>query len=61
MEERSLVVIISPLIALMKDQVRAMTSRSVRSVYVGDCESEDAVAAVCSGTYQLVYMSPGPY
>ena len=57
-EERSVVVIVSPLIALMKDQVSAMKRRGVKSVYVGDCESEDAVAAVCSGAYQLVYMSP---
>lgn len=57
-EERSVVVIVSPLIALMKDQVRVMNGRGLKSVYVGDCESEDAVAAVCSGTYQLVYMSP---
>ena len=53
-----MVVIVSPLIALMKDQLRAMNGRDVKSVYVGDCDSEYAVAAICSGTYQLVYISP---
>ena len=27
-------------------------------VYVGDCDDKKAVAAVCSGQYQLVFMSP---
>ena len=32
----SVVVIVSPLIALMKDQVRAMTARNVAAVYAGE-------------------------
>ena len=53
----SIAVIISPLVALMKDQVRSMTERHVSSVYVGDADAETE-AAVCSGHFQLVFISP---
>ena len=56
---KSIVVVVSPLIALMKDQVLAMEARNVRAVYVGDCTEEGSEATeICSGKYQLVYMSP---
>ena len=35
--EPSIVIIVSPLIALMKDQVRSMTERGMTAVFVGDC------------------------
>ena len=54
----SIVVVVSPLIALMKDQVRAMTKKGVTAAFVGDCCSESEVSRVCEGSYQLVYMSP---
>ena len=54
-KERSIVIVVSPLVALMKDQVRAMTERNVQSVFVGDADDEDEV---CEGKYQLVFMSP---
>ena len=54
----SIVVVVGPLIALMKDQVRAMTEKNILAVYVGDLTDEDAIGEVCSGKYQLVYMSP---
>lgn len=53
----SIVVVVSPLIALMKDQVRAMTDRGVKAVFVGDCD-EEGIDGVCAGSYQLVYLSP---
>ena len=57
-EGRSIVVIVSPLISLMKDQVRAMKERNMRAVYVGDCtDDERAATDTCAGKYQLVYMS----
>ena len=53
----SIVVVVSPLIALMQDQVWAMTEHGVRAVYAGD--AEDTVEAdMCAGLYQLVYFSP---
>ena len=47
----------SPLIALMKDQVRAMADRGMRAVFVGDCD-EEGIARVCAGLYQLFSLSP---
>ena len=35
----SIVIVVSPLIALMKDQVRAMVERNVSAVYIGDGRS----------------------
>ena len=48
----------SPLIALMKDQVRAMKENGMSAVYVGDLRDDDAIAEVCTGKNQVVYMSP---
>ena len=53
----SIVVVVSPLIALMKDQVHATKERGMRTVFVGDCDEEET-ANVCAGSYQLVYLSP---
>ena len=53
----SIVVVISPLIALMQDQVRAMTERGVKAVYAGGVDDK-LEADVCAGDYQLVYFSP---
>ena len=56
---QSVVVVVSPLIALMKDRVRAMKEKAVSAVYVGDLSDDDrAISKVCNEEYQLVYMSP---
>jgi len=52
----SIVIVVSPLIALMKDQVRAMVERNVSAVYIGDAEV--SVDEVYEGKYQLVFISP---
>ena len=57
-ESQSVAVVISPLVALMKDQVRRMAERDMTAVYVGDIDADETVADVCGGQYQLVYMSP---
>ena len=54
---KSIVVVISPLIALMKDQVRQMSQRNISAVYVGDAD-EELETKICDGKFQLVYMSP---
>ena len=54
---QSVAVIVSPLIALMKDQVRAMTQRNVSAVYAGEAEGETE-RDICCAKYQLVYLSP---
>ena len=49
---QSVVIVVSLLIALMKDQVRQMTERDVRAVYVG--ETDDATETeVCEGKLGL--------
>ena len=58
---QSVVVVVSPLIALMKDQVRAMKEKAVSAVYVDDLSDQQGLqrsSKVCNGEYQLVYMSP---
>ena len=42
----SIVVVVSPLIALMKDQVRTMKEKGMSAVYVGDLRDDDAIAEV---------------
>ena len=54
----SIVIVVSPLVALMKDQVRCMTERDVRAVFVGDADDDSSVDEICEGKYQLVFMSP---
>lgn len=53
----SIVVVISPLVSLMKDQVSAMCKRNVSAVYVGDV-NEEGFRDICRGKKQLIYMSP---
>ena len=53
--------VVSPLIALMKDQVQSFRKRGVSAVYVssdGDPECEDMKTGVLEGRYQLVFISP---
>ena len=57
-EKQAIIVLVSPLVALMKGQVRAMAERSVRAVYVGDVKKDAEVVTICAGSYQLVFLSP---
>lgn len=51
----SVVLVVSPLIALMKDQVERLKVKGVKAVYGGDqCEME----LFFQGHYQLVFLSP---
>ena len=52
-----IVVVVSPLVALMKDQVRSMTERNVSALYAGDLDDK-AKEAVSLGQYQLIFISP---
>ena len=49
-----IVVIVSPLIALMHDQVRAVRVRGVTAVIADD----ELVGSVCSGDFQLIFLRP---
>jgi ATP-dependent DNA helicase RecQ len=54
--------VISPLIALMQDQVRSLLARGIRAVALHSQQSpqEQATceAAVCSGAYDILYVAP---
>ena len=54
---QSIVIVVSPLIALMKDQVRQMMERGTSTVYVGEADSATKTE-VCEGKFQLMYLSP---
>ena len=54
---KSIVLVVSPLIPLMKDQVRAMQERHVSAIYAGDLD-EKTECEVCHGKYQLKFISP---
>jgi ATP-dependent DNA helicase RecQ len=53
----SIVVNISPLIALMKDQVATFLSKGVSAVRAGDCHISTS-QKIMEGEYQLVFFSP---
>ena len=58
----SVILVVSPLVSLMKDQVRALESRGISAVAVcsktGALDDHTTQAAVCSGEYKVVYTSP---
>ena len=59
-EKTSIVMIVSPLVALMKDQASAFTEKGVSAGYISDKESIDKETRrkVLYGEYQLVFISP---
>lgn len=58
-QDRSIALVVSPLIALMKDQVSAMNRRRIRAVYTGDLDdSGRTTTEISEGKYQLVFVSP---
>ena len=57
-EPGSIAIVVSPLVALMKDQVEAMKKRGISAVYVRESSGHNITTKICSGTFQLVYLSP---
>ena len=57
-KNKSIVVVVSPLKALMLDQVRSFSTKGVDSVYVSDSEAGEACEAVTTGSVSLIFMSP---
>ena len=53
----SIAIVVSPLTALMKEQVQKLLQRGVTAVYVGDLPS-DSHSGVHNGDYHFVFMSP---
>ena len=56
-QQQSIVLVVSPLIALMQDQVASLTSKGIKAAYVQG-EGGDNAASVSDGEIQVVYMSP---
>ncbi len=56
------VLVLSPLIALMKDQVDALTARGIDAAYLNSSlsrsEREARQAAIAAGAYRLLYVTP---
>jgi ATP-dependent DNA helicase RecQ len=54
--------VVSPLIALMKDQVDALTARGLRATFINSSlgleESRTRLAGMIAGEYDLVYIAP---
>ena len=55
---RSIAIVVSPLIALMKDQVQSLERRGVKAAYLHSGTDVDTHSNVCAGEYQLLFMSP---
>ena len=53
------VIVVTPLISLMQDQVRRMNQLGISSAFVEEAQKDDAVKqGVLSGDYDIVFMSP---
>ena len=57
---KSIVVVVSPLIALMKDQVATFSSKGIHAAYVSDKEdcSGEMRRRMRKGEYEVLYVSP---
>ena len=56
--EKNIVLVVSPLINLMKDQVSRLNSRGISAISLSDVSSELEIRAVETGSYSIVYGSP---
>ena len=61
-QPQPLTLVISPLIALMKDQVDALRARGIAAAFINSSlrriEREQRYTAVCDGKYDLLYVTP---
>ena len=55
--QRSIILVISPLIALMNDQVTSLHRRNVKVVYIRR-ENGEVISKVYVGQFQVVFCSP---
>ena len=56
--EFPIVVIVSPLVSIMKDQTRDFNQRGLSSIYITSSLDQDDELTVLQGKFNLVYISP---
>ena len=54
----STVLVISPLVSLMQDQVKKMAETAVSAAAIFEGQAEDVLEYIANGEYSLVYTSP---
>ena len=54
----SMIVVISPLISLVRDQVNSLTKKGLSAIYVGDVCDDNTIRRVHEGHYQVIFFSP---
>ena len=59
-EEKSIVLVVSPLLALMKDQVASISEKGVPAVFISDKDSTPPTVKreIKNGNFQVVFTSP---
>ena len=57
-EKKSIAIVLSPLVALMKDQVSMFLSKGLSSAFISSDSPREMQLGVLSGDYQLVFFSP---
>ncbi len=58
-DDHSIVVVVSPLVSLMKDQVNYLISKGVNAAFLGEEQLDECIKdSVKKGKYQIVYGSP---
>ena len=56
--QNGIVVVVSPLVAIMKDQVASFEKKGVSAAHLAGSVDQEVTIGVVSGSYSLVFMSP---
>ena len=57
-EEGSFIIVVSPLVALMKDQVKGLARVGVSAIATGDVIERSTLERIHRGKYQIIFFSP---
>lgn len=57
-QAESIVLVVSPLIAIMKDQVASLTQKGITAMHIVEEMKEETVEAVHEGRFQVLFFSP---
>ena len=56
--KKSIVLVVSPLVALMRDQTANARASGITATYISDKEAADTNAAIKNGEFQVIFISP---